>query len=183
MYSRSPKENLTEHTTIHSSATTWHFREAATSTEVALLRAETATRKQSPSVREPASCYAQLCSQSSRRSGRLPLRSSLSVSLSHTFSPSRDALRRSCDRRRQLAQIFLSEGSVGANNKYTRLEHRSCASTGRAPPARRPGVAHFESDVRYCTKCARTQGKWISWSAMTERYEFLYIRRQHVDII
>lgn len=44
------------------------------------------------------------------------------------------------------------------------------------------GCDDFESAVRYCTKCARTQGKWISWNAMTERYEFLYIRRQHVEV-
>lgn len=44
------------------------------------------------------------------------------------------------------------------------------------------GSDDVESATRYCTKCARMQGKWISWNAMTERYEFLYIRRQHVEI-
>eukprot|EP00974_Lingulodinium_polyedra_P003930 369581-Lingulodinium_polyedra.AAC.1 len=31
---------------------------------------------------------------------------------------------------------------------------------------------------RYCTKAAKMGGRWVSWNDMTERYEYLYVKRQ-----
>lgn len=34
----------------------------------------------------------------------------------------------------------------------------------------------------YVRKCSAMQGKWVAYNAMTERYEYLYIRRQHSEV-
>ena len=36
----------------------------------------------------------------------------------------------------------------------------------------------FEAAANYIIKCCRLKGKWVSWNSMTERWEFLYMRRQ-----
>ena len=36
----------------------------------------------------------------------------------------------------------------------------------------------FEAAANYIIKCCRLRGKWVSWNSMTERWEFLYMRRQ-----
>ena len=36
----------------------------------------------------------------------------------------------------------------------------------------------FEAAANYIIKCCRLNGKWVSWNKMTERWEFLYMRRQ-----
>ena len=36
----------------------------------------------------------------------------------------------------------------------------------------------FEAAANYIIKCCRLNGKWVSWNSMTNRWEFLYMRRQ-----
>eukprot|EP00969_Alexandrium_andersonii_P356598 15446903-Alexandrium_andersonii.AAC.2 len=35
---------------------------------------------------------------------------------------------------------------------------------------------------RYIEKCLMMAGSWVSRNPMTERNEYLYLRRQHIDV-
>lgn len=36
--------------------------------------------------------------------------------------------------------------------------------------------------LRYATKCAKMQGRWVSFNPMTERWEYLHVKRQFVEL-
>ena len=38
----------------------------------------------------------------------------------------------------------------------------------------------YRCAVRYALKCCRMGGKWVDYNPMTERYEFLYVKRCHI---
>ncbi len=44
-----------------------------------------------------------------------------------------------------------------------------------------PSEADRAAALEHCKKCCQLQGRWIKWNSMTERYDFLYLRRQHQE--
>ena len=48
------------------------------------------------------------------------------------------------------------------------------------------GGAHRPAAVKaaglYIRKCLRMSRQWVQWNGMTERFEFLYIRKEHIEV-
>ena len=41
---------------------------------------------------------------------------------------------------------------------------------------------NVKAAMKYCRKCMELDGDWVSYNQMTERLEFLHLRREHKDI-
>ena len=41
----------------------------------------------------------------------------------------------------------------------------------------------LERSTRYCARCAKLGGKWVIWDDMAEAFLFLYLKKEHQEII
>ena len=71
--------------------------------------------------------------------------------------------------------------------QYSRAYQRIDTTKGRYLPFARivaeegADAAALKAALKYCSKSARMGGRWVSFNAMTERWEYLYVSREFVQ--